>query len=338
MSTLITNSNLKLVIEGINRGSFCKVKATERYVSIAHYVTLQSMQCIQLKESYLPDGYSSHQNDGYIHRIDGYSSHQNDGYIHQSRIFIWLPTPNSSTEVQAEYVAKCRNLINDLLQQNPDFTELVLDLRCNIGGVLAVFINAILPIIAGCDLFKGLFGNVPDEGQSFLSSERGQSTFESKIGFPQKDGLYMDGKDVNDKTITTFKIKRLQNGKLQHEIDVNGDIMTADLLPVDIAIANKFRGKRISILCNRYTMSSGEILCMLFRYIGELGYFDCKLYGEKTRGLTNGCIVKGITTTETDKTLIESEVMVPIYYLGCGGTYYKNGITTGILPLSSIKL
>lgn len=301
MSTLITNSNLKLVIEGINRGSFCKSKATERYVSIAHYVTLQSMQCLQLKESYLPDGYFRHP-DGNVHQNDRYFHHSN-GNINSSRIFIWLPTPDSSAERHAEYVAKCRNLIDDLVQQNPDFTELVLDLRCNIGGVLATFINAILPIIAGYGPFREVI-----EGSS-------------------KKIEYMHGKDVNDKNIATFTIEK-SAGKLQHIINVDGDILVSDLLPVS-PISDKFKGKRISILCNRYTMSSGEILCMLFRHLGEMGYFDCKLYGEKTRGLTNGCMVK---------TIGDVSVTIPIYYLGCGNTYYKKGIISGILPLSAIAL
>ncbi len=267
--TIVTNSNLKLVIEGINKGSFCKAKPTERYVSIAHFVTLQSMQCIQLKESYVPDGYAH--------------SRENN-----SRIFIWLPTPDSSAEEQVKYVAESRKLINRLVEENPNFTELVLDLRCNIGGVLAVFIDAILPIISGSPIING---------------------------------NYMYGKDVNDKVIATFTIK---DGK--HIINVDGENIIANLTEVNTP--NVFAGKNISILCNRFTMSSGEILCMLFRYLGELGYFNCKIYGEKTRGLTNGCIVRSLG---------ETEVMIPIYYLGCGETYYKKGIID-VLPISAIHL
>lgn len=256
--------DLDIIIKGINKGSFCKADVKERYVSLAHFVTLQSMECVKLTESYMPDGYAS-----------------------DSKIFIWLPTPDKSRDQQAEYVATARALIDRLTAEIPN-AEVVIDLRCNIGGVLSTFIDAILPFII--------------EGITALA-----------------DGIYMYGKDASNNKIAKFYI----NQNNEHVIDVDGDLIVSKLTP-----AKPVKCSNISILCNKYTMSSGEILCMVFRYLGELGNFACKIYGEKTRGLTNGCV---------EKTLGNTKVMVPVYYLCCGNRCYRNGVD-GMLPISKIKL
>lgn len=261
--------DLDIIIKGINKGSFCRATTkNSRFVSLAHFVTLQSMECIKLTESYMPDGYA-------------------DG----SRIFIWLPTPDKSREQQAEYVTVARSLITRLIAEVPNPTEVVIDLRCNIGGVLSTFINAILPFIIG--------------GIAKLPN-----------------GIYMHGRDNSNREIAKFYITNATN-ILQHIIDVEGDLIVTELMP-----AEPLKCMNFSILCNRYTMSSGEILCMVFRYLAEQGNFACKLYGEKTRGLTNGCVEKSIG---------DAKVMVPIYYLCCGKREYRNGVD-GMLPLSKIKL
>jgi C-terminal processing protease CtpA/Prc len=233
---------MDVIIKGINKGSFCTANSGE-YISLAHFATLQSMKCIQLKESYLPDGY-------------------NRG----GKMFIWLPTPGKSEEDQGVYITATRDLINKLVLE--DFTDVYIDLRCNIGGVLSTFIDSILPMI---------YTSIPEN--------------------------YLQGKNCRDEITTNFYLKK---SEMKHIIDVDGGIIVHNLQPVENV--DKFSGKRFHILCNRYTMSSGEILCIIFRNLGH------EIIGEKTRGLTNGCIIR--------KT-INSEVTIPAYYLGIGNKWYK---------------
>jgi hypothetical protein len=267
MLTEIEVRDLDIIIKGINKGSFCKANTDERFVSLAHFVTLQSMECIKLTESYMPNGYSDN-----------------------NKLFIWLPTPDKSRDQQAVYVRESRALIARLLAEVPNPTEITIDLRCNIGGVLSVFIDAILPFVI--------------EPLTAIKT-------------------YMHGKNMHHKVIADFNLRISNSAKITHVINVEGDLIESELQP-----AEPVKCPRFNVLCNRYTMSSGEILCMLFRYLGELGYFTCKLYGEKTRGLTNGCV---------EKTVGSAKIMVPVYYLGCGDKYYINGIADGILPMSDYK-
>ncbi len=123
-----------------------------------------------------------------------------------------------------------------------DFDRVLLDVRGNIGGVLSTVINAIYPIIA------------------------------DKI-----DGKYLSGISKTGKEVATFEIR---DGI--HILNVSGTPMDTYLIPIQPELRTVFVGKPIDAFCNKYTMSTGEIICIIVRKLGG------KLYGERTRGLTNG--------------------------------------------------
>lgn len=152
-----------------------------------------------------------------------------------------------------------------------DFDRILLDVRGNIGGVLSTVINAIYPIIA--DGIKG---------------------------------KYLSGINKSGKEVTTFEIKNDV-----HILNVSGELMETYLIPIQPELANIFSGKPIDALCNKYTMSTGEIICIIVRKLGG------KLYGERTRGLTNGMEIISEPGVKS--------VYVPYYSIADGKKIY-NGV------------
>lgn len=144
----------------------------------------------------------------------------------------------------ADQLAYAENCRQRLVEvaSQANFDRVLLDLRGNIGGTLSTVVNAIYPIIAD---------RIKDK--------------------------YLSGISKSGKEVATFKIK---NG--MHVITVRGSDMETRLIPIQPELENIFTGKPIDAFCNKYTMSTGEIICIIVRKLGG------KLYGERTRGLTNG--------------------------------------------------
>lgn len=228
-------------IKGIAKASFCDVKERQRYISLAHFLSLQPRECMKVKDEFSPDG-----------------------MIINKKLYFWVPTPPSKNPQQ--YIADSHAKLTELSKY--DFDEIIIDVRNNIGGVLSTVIDAIYPII------------------------------QDRI-----NGEYMYGVDNKSKKIASFTL----SGGV-HTISVRGvpisDVMTE---------CQSIPAKPISVICNRYTMSTGEIVCMIVRKLGGT------VYGERTRGLTNGM---EIISSDTVKS-----VWVPVYTLCMDGVKYD-----GVIP------
>jgi len=242
-------------ITGIAKATFCQPKPTQKYISLAHFVSLQPRECMFVKDNFKPDG-----------------------IIIGSIMYLWFPTPDKSDSAQLEYAQAARRRINELITECPNFTEVIVDIRNNIGGILSTFIDAILPLFANNSIFM------------------------------DSDGVYLYGIDKDGKEEAKFKI----SGTKHYIILGDGEQLEADLIPIGDIEKAAFTGKKISIICNRYTMSSGEIICIIMRKLGHT------VYGEPTRGLTNGCRI--IRSGQTKRALI------PYYSISDGRTVYKHGI------------
>lgn len=242
-------------IEGISRGTFCKPKSQQVYISLEHFVSLQPRECMFVKDKFMPDG-----------------------IIASNRIYLWFPTPGKGDNIQREYAQVARNRIRELVAECPNFSEVIVDMRNNIGGILSTFIDALLPLFI-CD-------------NSFMD----------------KDGVYMYG--INNKGNTEARFVIENN---THKICFSGDSSLDDeLIPIEDTEKTVFAGKPIHVICNRYTMSSGEIICILMRKLGH------KIYGENTRGLTNGCRITKSGNTK--------RALIPYYSISDGKINYPNGV------------
>jgi C-terminal processing protease CtpA/Prc len=237
---------IKAISKGMAKASFFEPKIEQRYASLSHFISMQPREMIKVEEEYLPEGFACK---------------------NSKLLYLWLPTPSKNAESQADYVAKARKLLIDLPAECPDFEQIYIDVRNNIGGILVTFINSVLPLL---------------------------------LDLPE---CYMIGISKDDEVVAKFFIDK---AKWTHNMKIGSDSISP-LLPV--SESQIFTGKKISVFCNRYTMSSGEILCMLFRLLGH------KIYGEKTRGLTNGCLQHNFS---------DAKVMIPFYHLCSGTNICKN--------------
>jgi len=197
--------------------------------------------------------------------------------------YIWLPTPPKKSSDQHKYVDACRRRMVEVLAKS-QFDEIWLDVRGNIGGVLSTVIDAIYPILA------------------------------KRLG----EGVYLYGVDNKGKRVTTFEF-HTQAGVSRHIIRPSDAYIPSGMAPVEPELADVFDNKPISILCNRYTMSTGEIICIIVRKIGG------KIYGEKTRGLTNGMRIISGETTSGQRDVAKS-VSVPYYSIADGDMIYRDGV------------
>jgi C-terminal processing protease CtpA/Prc len=234
-------------IEGIGKASFCKPMANQPYISFAHFLSLQSRECLKTKDEYYPDA-----------------------MILGDMLYIWLPTPPKKGADQVKYAKACRERLVAVVT-GATFNRILIDVRGNIGGVLATVVDAIYPLLT------------------------------------QLRGKYLSGVDKNGKEVTTFE---LVDGK--HILNPSGHVMVTDMLPVEPELVGIF-DKPIIALCNRYTMSTGEIICIIVRKLGG------KLYGERTRGLTNGMEIISNSNVKS--------VLIPYYSIADGEKIYRNGVT-----------
>lgn len=258
-----SNDGLSGYIEGIAKASFCRPKREQRYISLAHFLSLQPRECMKVKDEHYPDMMV-----GSVREIFGRPDDTRIAYI-------WLPTPPKKSSDQNKYVEKCRRRMMTLV--GSQFDEVLLDVRGNIGGVLSTVIDAIYPMLA-----------------------------------KRLEGVYLHGIDNVGKRVATFEFLNYHDGKIIHLIRPSEAYIPADILPVEPELADIFDNKPINILCNRYTMSTGEIICIVVRKIGG------KIYGEKTRGLTNGMeIISGDRATR---------VFVPYYSIADGDHIYRDGV------------
>lgn len=207
-----------------------------------------------------------------------------DGIIIHKILYFWLPTPPQKKQGEDKYISEGREKLKQLVQQG-GFDSIILDVRGNIGGVLNVVLDVIHPI-----LYNRLIGE------------------------------YIYGIDVNKKKIASF---RLSNNV--HIIDVDNVPISYNMKPLDDVFISKLDGSiNISVICNRYTMSTGEIICIIVRRLGGT------VYGEQTRGLTNGMTVISNNNIKY--------VRIPTYTICENNNIYYNGITPD-KPLSlALKL
>lgn len=190
--------------------------------------------------------------------------------------YIWLPTPPRRNKDQYKYVQECRKRMLEVLVGS-QFDEVWLDVRGNIGGVLSTVLDAIYPLLA-----------------------------------KRLDGVYLHGVDNIGERIATFEFLNYVDGKTIHIIRPSGGYIPAEIMPVEPELVNIFDDKPINIICNRYTMSTGEIICILVRKLGG------KIYGEKTRGLTNGMEVISSGRVKS--------AHVPYYSIADGDHVYRDGV------------
>lgn len=242
-------------VNGISKATFCHPKLMQKYVSLEHFVSLQPRECMFVKDAFTPDGMI----------VDKY-------------IYLWFPTPDKGKNKQIEYAEVARKRILELIAEKPDFEEVIIDVRNNIGGVLSTFINATLPLFIG--------------NSKFLDPE----------------GIYMYGIDCNGKTEAKFVV----DGDRHRIMLSDGESLDDDLISIGDIEKAAFIGKKMHVLCNKYTMSSGEIMCIIARKLGHT------LYGEPTRGLTNGCRILSSDTVKS--------VLIPYYTISDGKIVYKHGI------------
>jgi C-terminal processing protease CtpA/Prc len=254
----MNSDEISQYIKGIAKSTFCKPKDKQKYISLAHFVSLQPRECMFVKDNFVPDG-----------------------MISDGKMYIWFPTPGKGKEVQNLYASAARECIDKLVTECDNFSEVIVDVRNNIGGILSTFINAILPLICHDVRFAG------------------------KSDAPS----YLYGIDKNGKKECDFKIC----DNTHRIIFSNGESLDDELIPIKDSERDRFAGKKISVLCNKYTMSSGEIVCIIMRMLGH------KIYGEKTRGLTNGC--KNISSGSIKSAL------VPYYSISDLKTNYLDGVS-----------
>jgi len=263
--TLKNIMDISQYIKDIDRVTFCDTKEQQKYISLAHFVSLQPRECMKVKDDYSPDG-----------------------MIINRRLYFWLPTPPKKQGAET-YITDARNKLKELVQQ--PFDEIIIDVRNNIGGILSIVIDAMLPII--CDNID----NTDNRGSTEKSNE------------------YLFGVDNKGKRMASFTLTNNE-----HIINVEGSTIREVLHPVEPELVGKFN-KPISVICNRYTMSTGEIVCIIVRLMGGV------VYGERTRGLTNG-----MTIISTNKT---KSVAIPTYTICDGKHVYKNGVEPD-KPLSAV--
>ena len=225
-------------VTGIAKASFCKPNINQKYISFAHFLSLQPRECLKVRDEYYPDM-----------------------MIWEGKLYIWLPTPPKKMSDQGKYSAECRKRLAEVIREGTPFSEILLDVRGNIGGVLSTVVNAVYPIFA-----------------------------------PRINGTYLYGINKKGETVTKFEIVNQENNKITHYIRTSTGPIKAEIMPIDESLIGKFDSKPISILCNRYTMSTGEIMCIIVRKFGGT------IYGEHTRGLTNG--MESISTADVKSVLI----------------------------------
>lgn len=239
--------DVKSYIEGISKSSFCKPK-WQYHISFAHFLSLQPRECVKVRDEFYPDA-----------------------VIVKNILYVWLPTPPKKNMDQDKYASECRKRLVEVTK-GATFSEIMFDVRGNIGGVLSTVVNAVYPIIAD-----------------------------------RLSGKYLSGISKAGDEVTTFE---LIDG--MHILNPSGDVMKTVMLPVEAELRDIFAGKPINALCNRFTMSTGEIMCIIVRKLGGI------IYGEHTRGLTNGMEV--ISNSKVKSALI------PYYYIADGDKKYLNGV------------
>lgn len=184
-----------------------------------------------------------------------------DGFItNEGKLYIWMPTPPEKDDEQQNYIAKSRKNIAKLLANNYD--ELILDLRNNIGGNFFTFYNTLLPF------------------------------FRLKVSATLHQ-ILMFGEDLQGNLSNVFFE---HNGIIGIKF-TNGYVMKNDVYPLK-SVSKPLN--KVAILVNERTMSSSEIMCILFLE----NFPGAKLYGNDTGGLTNGCNLNKIDG---------AEIKVPIF-------------------------
>lgn len=256
----MNSDEISQYINGIAMSTFCKPKEKQKYISLAHFVSLQPRECMFVKDNFVPDG-----------------------MIINGRIYIWFPTPGKGKAAQQEYAKAARDCIDRLVSECSNFTEVIVDVRNNIGGILSTFINAILPLIS----YEYRFScKIRDSGYT----------------------PYMYGIGKNGEKECEFRIE----GNNHRIVFSDSESLDDELIPIKDTEKDRFAGKKIYVLCNKYTMSSGEIVCIIMRMLGH------KIYGEKTRGLTNGC--------KNTSTINVKSALIPYYSISDGATNYLDGV------------
>lgn len=280
----MNSDEINQYIIGIAKSTFCKpavtsVTATASVVaiSLAHFVSLQPRECMFVKDSFVPEA-----------------------KIINGILYFWMPTPGKGKEAQITYAKAARECISQLA--NEDFSEIIIDVRNNIGGVLSTFINSILPFVCHDPRFN-VFELRSDKSESLYN------TFQ-----PYMFGINKDGKQE-----CRFVIEGTN-----HRIMFDNDSLDDELIPIEITEKDRFAGKKIHVICNKYTMSSGEIICIIMRMLGH------KIYGEKTRGLTNGC--RSIESSTVKSALI------PYYIISDGKIIYPDGVKPDYPESAALKL
>jgi hypothetical protein len=233
----------------IKKFSYNKLYDGQDFVSLAHFIYLQPHTSVRP----ISQGYA-------------------DGFLIPSSnsLYIWMPTPPNSDAEQLNYIKQSRRKIDKLILGQ--YSNLILDLRNNIGGIFFTFYNVLLPFLRlkvsateHQTLMYGLDGNGELSNEFFENN--GWIAIKFASGYVMKEEIY------------SLRAK------------------SRDLASV-------------TILVNERTMSSAEIMCILF----QQNFSDVKVYTSNTisagtGGLTNGCSLYKLDN---------AEVKVPVFTFVAG--------------------
>lgn len=110
-------------IEAIKNLCYDKLEDNQDYISVEHFLSLQSRNLVILNSIVYLNGFLTQ----------------------DKRLYIWFPTPPIKDELQNDYIKKSRKNLERLLKL--DFLSIILDMRNNIGGTFFTFFDTLYPIM-----------------------------------------------------------------------------------------------------------------------------------------------------------------------------------------------